>query len=248
MKKKVILILSTLFILMSTSGCSGATKQSKKDRRLNPGDTITVNGRGKCDGFDYELWYDKGDVSMIMGENGAFDCKWNNINNVLFRTGRKFDSTQTHEEIGVISIDYTCDYHPVGNSYLCVYGWTVEPLVEFYVVEAWGNWRPPGSEAKGIVEIDGGMYEIYETTRVEQPSIKGNTTFPQYWSVRVDKKTSGIISVSQHFKAWEEVGLKLGKMYEVSLCVEGFQSSGTANLRQHILTVGETAIGVNSGN
>lgn len=245
MKKITILLLPMLVFLMSASGCNG---QTKRGRTLKAGDTITVNARGMCNQFDYELWYDRGDVSMTMGEGGAFSCHWNNINNVLFRTGKKLDSTQTHEEIGEISLVYDCDYHPVGNSYLCVYGWSVEPLAELYIVESWGSWRPPGSEPKGSIELDGGTYEIYETTRVEQPSIKGTTTFPQYWSVRVDKTTSGVISVSEHFKAWEEKGLKLGKLFEVSFCVEGFQSSGKAHLRKHILTIGDTTIGLTPEN
>lgn len=231
MKKIAILMLSVLFFQTDTD-------------ILKPGDTITRNAHGQCGAFDYELWYDQGDVSMTMGEGGTFSCNWSNINNVLFRTGRKFDSTRTHDEIGNISLDFTCDYEPVGNSYLCVYGWSVEPLVEFYVVEAWGSWRPPGSEPKGSIDVDGGTYEIYETMRVEQPSILGNTTFPQYWSVRVDKKTSGTISVSEHFKSWEEKGMKLGKLYDVALCVEGFRSSGKATVRQHVLTIGDTVTGL----
>lgn len=204
---------------------------------------ITYNKTGVNNSFDYELWYDRGDVDMTLQEGGAFECNWSNINNALFRTGKKFDSTKTHEELGAISVNYGCDYQPNGNSYLCLYGWSVDPLVEFYIVEAWGSWRPPGAKAKGTIKVNGGTYEIYETTRIEQPSIQGDTTFQQYWSVRTDKKTSGTISVSEHFKAWEKMGMKLGKIYEVAFCVEGFQSSGTANVYKHILTVGDTTIG-----
>lgn len=210
-------------------------------------DTITVNRAGIRDGFNYELWKDRGDVSMILNGGGTFECNWNNINNVLFRTGKKFDSTKTHDEIGAFTLTYDCRYEPEGNSYLCVYGWSVDPLAEFYVVEAWGSWRPPGSESKGVIEMNGGTYDMYETTRVNQPSIQGNTTFPQFWSVRTDRKTNGVISVSEHFKAWETVGMKLGKIYEVALCVEGFQSRGTADIYNFILNVGDTTIGANPG-
>jgi endo-1,4-beta-xylanase len=204
---------------------------------------ITSDAMGIHNGFNYELWHDEGDVSMTLNEGGRFECSWSNINNALFRTGKKFDQTKSYGELGDIVIHYGCDYQPVGNSYLCVYGWSVEPLVEFYIVEAWGNWRPPGAISKGTIEMDGGMYDIYETTRVNQPSIQGNTTFQQYWSVRTDKKTSGAISVSKHFKAWEVLGLKLGKMYEVALCIEGYRSSGTATIYNHTLTIGDTTLG-----
>ena len=201
-------------------------------------ETIYENKIGSHDGYDFEFWKDSGNGSMTLNAGGAFSAEWSNINNILFRKGRKFDETRTHHQLGNISINYAANYQPNGNSYLTVYGWAVDPLVEYYIVDSWGSWRPPGSGSKGSVTIDGGVYDIYETTRVNQPSIKGNATFQQYWSVRRDKRTSGTISVSEHFKAWEARGMKMGKMYEVALTVEGYQSSGKANVYQNVLTVG----------
>ncbi len=192
--------------------------------------TITSNATGNIDGYDYELWKDNGTTSMTLNGGGAFSCQWSNINNALFRTGKKYNETQTHQQLGNISINYACNYQPNGNSYLSVYGWTVDPLVEYYIVESWGSWRPPGSTSKGTITVDGATYDLYETTRVNQPSIKGTATFQQYWSVRTSKRTSGTISVSDHFKAWESRGMKMGKMYEVSFVVEGYQSSGKADV------------------
>ncbi len=201
---------------------------------------LTENELGEHGGYDYELWMDKGggDASMTLKKKGAFACEWTNAQNVLFRKGKKYDETQTHDQLGEISLNYGCDYQPDGNSYLCVYGWSVEPLVEFYVVESWGDWRPPGSSSKGTIEVDGGTYDVYETLRENQPSIKGTQTFPQYWSVRTDRNTEGTVSISEHIRAWEEQGMTLGKMYEVALCVEGYQSSGIANVHTNELVVG----------
>jgi peptidoglycan/xylan/chitin deacetylase (PgdA/CDA1 family) len=196
------------------------------------------NATGNQDGYDYELWKDYGTTSMTLNGGGAFDCSWSNIGNALFRKGKKFDSTKTYQQIGNISIDYGCDYRPSGNSYLCVYGWTKNPLVEYYIVESWGSWRPPGASPKGQITVDGGTYDVYETTRVNQPSIEGNTTFKQYWSVRTSKKTSGTISVSEHFKAWERMGMRMGNLYEVALNVEGYQSSGSANVYKNTIQIG----------
>ena len=81
---------------------------------------------------------------MTLNSGGTFSCQWSNINNALFRKGKKFNETQTHQQIGNISVTYGCDYQPNGNSYLCVYGWTSDPLVEYYIVDSWGSWRLPG--------------------------------------------------------------------------------------------------------
>ena len=206
--------------------------------------TFTSNTSGKLDGFEYELWRQStGDVSMSLTGGGTYKCKWDQVDNILFRTGQKFNNDKTHDKFGSIFLDYGVDYHPDGNSYLCLYGWTVDPLLEFYVVEAWGSWRPPGADSKGIVEVDGGTYDIYETTRYDQPSIQGVQTFQQFWSVRTEKKTQGIISLTDHIKIWENMNMTLGKMHEIALCVEGYKSNGSADVYKHVLKIGDTTFG-----
>ena len=234
MKQKFMVIISTMVCLTVLFTMLTVNVQANV--------TITSNQTGTHGGYDYELWKDSGNTTMVLKDGGAFSCSWNNINNALFRKGKKYNETQTHQQIGNITMTYACDYRPNGNSYLSVYGWTVDPLVEYYIIESWGNWRPPGATSKGTITVDGSVYDIYETTRYNAPSIKGDTTFQQYWSVRREKKTSGTISVSQHFNEWERMGMKMGKMYEVALVVEGYQSSGSADVTSMSINVG------NSGN
>ena len=230
MKKKnnllcVFLSLLICVVMLPISNVSAAT-------------ILTENKTGSEDGYDYELWKDNGTTSMTLTGGGTFSCSWSNINNALFRKGVKFDSTKTYQEIGNITVDFESDYNPNGNSYLCVYGWTRSPLVEYYIVESWGSWRPPGASSKGTVSIDGGVYDIYETTRENQPSIDGTATFQQYWSVRQDKRSSGTINVGAHFAAWEDMGMPMGKLYEAALTVEGYQSSGSAVVSKNTILVG----------
>ena len=56
--------------------------------------------------------------------------------------------------------------------------------------------------------------------------------------LELKKKTSGTISVSEHFKAWTSKGMKLGLMYEAALTIEGYQSSGSATVNQNDITGG----------
>ena len=121
---------------------------------------------------------------------------------------------------------------------MCVYGWTRSPLIEYYIVDSWGSWRPPGTQSRGTITVDGGTYDIYTSDRINQPSIDGTATFKQFWSVRTDKKTSGTISVDKHFQAWSSKGMELGKMYEAALTIEGYQSSGSATVNQNDITGG----------
>ena len=214
-------------------------EETEEESSVTPAEqtVITENTIGEEDGYGYELWKDEGDTSMTLTGDGTFSCEWNNINSALFRRGQKFDCTKTWQELGDISVDYEVDYEPIGNSYLCLYGWTREPLVEYYIVDSWGSWRPPGAASIDTITVDGAEYDVYRTLREEQPSIDGTATFEQYWSVRKEKRTEGTIDASAHFNAWESLGMPMGKFYEASLTVEGYQSSGKAAVLKNELKI-----------
>jgi endo-1,4-beta-xylanase len=193
--------------------------------------TLSSNQVGKQGGYTYEFWKqnDQGTSSMVLGDSGNFQVTWNNIFNVVFRKGLRPGSKD-------VIINYSATYNPNGNSYLTVYGWTTNPLVEYYIVESWGSWRPPGGTSKGVVTIDGVKYDLYQTTRTNQPSIEGMKTFPQFWSVRQTKNTSGTVNCASHFNMWASKQMNIGTMYEVSFAVEGYQSSGNADVRMSMIS------------
>lgn len=201
--------------------------------------------------YDYELWSerDSDSVSMTNGENGTFSCSWNNAHNCLFRAGKKFSGNTKWDSLNGIEVTYDVDYQPNGNSYLCVYGWTKDPLVEYYIVDNYGTWRPPTGGApssqeqqrKGTITVDGATYEVYAGTHHGPSIIQGVEDFNQYWSVREggSKRSKGSINVAAHFKAWEGFGMKMGSLYEVALNVEGYESSGKATVNKNVLTIGD---------
>jgi endo-1,4-beta-xylanase len=89
---------------------------------------------------------------------------------------------------------------------------------------------PKQGTKKGTVTSDGSTYEIWEHQQVNQPSISGTTTFQQYISIRQSPRSSGTVTVKNHFDAWAALGMKLGTQNYQTVSVESWSGSGNGQI------------------
>lgn len=192
--------------------------------------TVTANTQSTHDGFFYSFWNDgqRGSASMTLGAAGNYSTTWNNVNN--FTAGKGWAVGKADR-----TICFSGSFNGGSNGFLAVYGWTKEPLIEYYVCENHGSWTPPGNTSdikkRGTYTCDGSEYTAYTATRTNMPSIIGDATFQQYWSIRTNTRSSGTVTFSSHVAAWKSFGMNMGTIWDYQIMEsEGYQSTGSSNI------------------
>jgi hypothetical protein len=206
-------------------GCSGPTLTGGTQH-------CSSNASGTVGSYTWTIWSSgSGGCMTPYGTGAAYKATWNNAGDFLAREGLQFDETKTFDQYGTISADfaYTKTGSGGGFSFIGIYGWSNNPLIEYYIVDDWYGSGPPtgGGTKKGSFTVDGATYNVYTHTQTNQPSIHGTQTFQQFFSVRQTARQCGHISISEHFKEWASLGMNLGKMYESKILVEVGGGSGS---------------------
>jgi hypothetical protein len=212
----------------SSGGTGGGTGACNLGTTHTGGTQHCSNSTGSLSGgYSYQLWSNgtgSGCMTPYGGGDAAFKANWSNSSDFLARVGLGWNETQTFDQLGTISSDfaYTKTGTGGGFSFIGIYGWSNNPLIEFYIVEDWFGSSAPtgGGTKKGSFSVDGGTYNIYQHQQNNQPSIHGTATFQQFFSVRQTPRQCGHISITEHFKQWASLGMTLGKMEEARILVE----------------------------
>ena len=229
-----------------------------QNTQLTGGTTYTSNSSGNKSlsgsPYGYEISTNTGNVVQLtwyganQGGGAAFSAAWTNpTGGFLGRVGYYWNQGKPYTDYENVYCDFNftrSDQNTGGSySYIGIYGWTQSPLIEYYIVEDWfGNQyqsdtTPVGPSticggscsSIGTLTVDGGTYDIYTNTRVNQPSIAGTQTFTQVFSVRRTPRQCGTISVTEHYKKWAELGLLGSNMYECKFLVEAGGGTGWFN-------------------
>ena len=98
---------------------------------------------------------------------------------------------------------------------------------ETYILENYGGYNPgkSGGQHKGTLTSDGGTYDIYSVNR-------GNN-YMQFWSIRQQKRSTGVVTTQNHYDKYNALGLKFdpakNATYQI-VSTEGYQSSGSSDI------------------
>ena len=193
------------------------------------------NGRGGSGNLAWEIWSNMGTGNMTTFDVPAFSASWNNSGDYLGRLGFEWgNNPQPYAAHGTITAQFVSRKSGTagGFSYIGMYGWTIDPCVEWYIVDDSYNGMPvnPGNTTDmGTVTIDAGSYIMYtrQTTGTGGSRCSGVSSWAQYYSVRTTARDCGQISLTEHFDAWESLGMSLGNLLEAKILIEAGGGAGS---------------------
>lgn len=213
---------AVIFLVIAAPAPTSSTKDDVETSERGPHDYVldSQNPLSRRSSINYDQDYTTGGIVNYSPSSTGFSVQWTDADDFVVGVGWTTGSTSPITFGGAFSVSS-------GTGLLSVYGWTTNPLVEYYVMEDYTN-PPTEGTIKGTFTSDGSMYTVWENTRVNEPSIVGTATFNQYISIRDSPRTSGTVTVENHFQQWESLGMTLGTFNYQVIAVEGWSGSGSA--------------------
>ncbi len=199
----VIAVLLTVFVI----GCSDVVPTSPvlqeevsaiKDPNVQP---TNAYSSGTDHGYFWSLYREGGSASISFPSAGTyagnFAISYSNVTDVVGGKGWSTGSTRNvNYNIGALSGSY---------NFVGVYGWTRNPLIEYYVAE---KGSVTGGTYVNSVSSDGHSYSFYKQQRVNAPSIDGTKTFWQYKDTWGGASTGSnrTVTMNNHINNWKSRG------------------------------------------
>jgi endo-1,4-beta-xylanase len=184
--------------------------------------TICSSQSNNSGGTYYQMWTaGSGSACMTLNSSLSYSTTWSGVGDFVDGVGWNPGSNQT--------VSFTSSLNASGGTTLVsLYGWSTNPLVEYYVEENYVGSPNTAGTYMGQMTSDGGTYNIYEHQQVNQPSIIGTATFQQYLAIRTSPTSSGTITTQNFFNAWASHGMNLGTMNYQIMATEAW-GGGSGN-------------------
>jgi endo-1,4-beta-xylanase len=216
-----------------TTGSAGSSGTCTTGTLPSGGTMHSGDSQGTAAGLTWQLWMNGSNGTMTTYSTPAFSASWNNSGDFLARIGLSWGNGKAVSALGTVSADFaeTKTGSAGGYSYIGIYGWSVNPCVEWYIVDDSYGSLPfnPGGSMVGTATIDGGTYNIIarSTTGTGGNRCGNVTSWNQIYSMRTSKRTCGTISITDHWNAWTKANQQLGSMLEASILIEAGGGSGS---------------------
>jgi endo-1,4-beta-xylanase len=177
---------------------------------------VCSNQTGTVGGSFFTMFVSGGSACITLNSGTNYSTTWSGIGDFVGGIGfNPGSTTRTVSFSGSMSASG-------GTALMSLYGWSTNPLVEYYVIQDDLGGSPALGTMVGTVTSDGATYNLYEHQQVNQPSIQGTATFEQYLAIRQSNTTSGTITFQNFVNAWASHGMNLGTMNYQVLATESF--------------------------
>lgn len=183
------MLVKSLLALVAATGAIAAPATDGASSFQQLVERSTPTGTGTNNGFFYSFYNSaaSGTVTYNNKAAGEYSVDWTNCDNFVAGKGWATGSDR--------SIKYSGTWNAANvNSYVSVYGWTTSPLVEYYIVESFGDYNPStGGELARLI-YPAGRRTRKKLTDMEQTqpprSPRSPPTAPHTTSTRRSASTS----------------------------------------------------------